>query len=113
MQPQSRKLLEDMREGAEGIDAFTRNRALADYLADKQLRWSVERGFELVGEALSQLSKLDSVLAAKISEHRKIISFRNLLIHGYSVIDNERTWDIVQSSLPKLRAELDQLLKDS
>jgi len=109
MLPQSRKLLEDMREAADGIAAFTRDRTLADYRADKQLRWSIERGFELIGEALSQLHKLDSSLAESISECRKIISFRNLLIHGYSAIDHEKTWDIVQSNLPILRRELERL----
>jgi uncharacterized protein with HEPN domain len=101
-----------MRDAAEGIATFTRNRTLPDYIADKQLRWSIERGFELIGEALSQLHKTDATLTERISERRKIISFRNLLIHGYSTIDHERTWDIVQSNLPTLRAELDQLLKE-
>ncbi len=100
-----------MRDAAEGIAAFTRNRALPDYVADKQLRWSIERGFELIGEALSQLYKADLKVAEQISEHRKIISFRNVLIHGYSTIDHEKTWDIVQSNLPTLRNELDRLLR--
>lgn len=59
---------------------------------------------------MSQLYKVDANLAGQISEHRKIISFRNLLIHGYSAIDHEKTWDIVQSNLPTLRRELDRLL---
>jgi uncharacterized protein with HEPN domain len=111
MQLQSRKLLEDMRDAAAEIAAITRTQSLANYQSNKQLRWSVERGFEIVGEALSQLTKFDSSLADKISERRKIISFRNILIHGYSQIDPAKTWDIVQKDLPVLLRELDQLLK--
>jgi uncharacterized protein with HEPN domain len=111
MQPESRKLLLDMRYAADEIAGFTRNKLLEDYLHDKQLRWAVERGFEIVGEALAQLSKLDPALAAGFSEQRKIISFRNVLIHGYSQISHARTWAIIQQDLPTLRRELDQILQ--
>jgi uncharacterized protein with HEPN domain len=110
MPPKSRKLLEDLRSAASDIAAYTRSRTLAEYLADKQFRWSIERGFEIIGEALSQLKKCDPALAAKIGEHRKIVSYRNVLIHGYSVVNDEKTWDIVQNDLPILRRDLDNLL---
>lgn len=110
MQPESRKLLVDMREAADEIAAFTLNKSLGDYLADKLLRRGMERGFEIIGEALSQLSKYDSTLASRITEHRKIISFRNVLIHGYSQISHYRTWAIVEQNLSTLRRELDTLL---
>src|SRR5436190_7534593 len=41
----------------------------------------------------------------------KISGFRNALIHGYDVIDNEITWDIVQEKLPVLRKELEELMQ--
>jgi uncharacterized protein with HEPN domain len=110
MRPESRKLLLDMRDAADKIAAFTKPRSLNEYLADPQLRWSVEHGFEIIGEALTQLSKLDKPLADNITDRRKIISFRNVLINGYSQIDDKRTWAIVEHNLPKLREELDQLL---
>lgn len=110
MAPRQQKLLEDMRDAATDIAAFTRGKSLADYIADKQLRWSVERGFEIIGEALAQLAKLDAPLSEKISEHRKIISFRNMLIHSYSEINPSIVWDIVQNDLPVLRKELERLL---
>ena len=51
------------------------------------LRAAVEREFEIVGEALSQLAQLDPAVADRISDYRRIIAFRNLLIHGYGQID--------------------------
>ena len=47
----------------------------------------------------------------RISESRRIIGFRNVLIHGYDVINHDVTWGIVRDKLPTLLAELDQLLK--
>ncbi|HET6246689.1 MAG TPA: HepT-like ribonuclease domain-containing protein [Tepidisphaeraceae bacterium] len=108
--PQQRKLLEDMRVAADDIIIFTRGKALANYLADKQLRYSVERAFEIIGEALTQLAKIDTSLVQQITDYRKIVSFRNVLIHGYSTVNPSMTWDIVERKLPVLRTELDSLL---
>lgn len=110
MQDQSRKLLEDMRWAADGILDFARGKTANDYLSSLQLKWSVERGFEIIGEAMSQLNKLDPTMAARFSEYRKIISFRNVLIHGYSEINDDTTWDIIKRDLPVLKRELDELL---
>jgi uncharacterized protein with HEPN domain len=108
---QQRKLLEDMPAAAADIATFATAKSESDFVSDKQLRWSIERGFEIVGEALSQLNKIDPALAGQITDHRKIISFRNVLIHGYNHINPAITWDIVQNNLPILRRELEELLK--
>lgn len=47
------------------------------------LRLAVERAFAIIGEALSRLTKLEAALAGRISEHHRIIAFRNILIHAY------------------------------
>jgi uncharacterized protein with HEPN domain len=76
------------------------------------LQAGVERQFEIVGEALSQLAKVDSALAKRISDYQKIISFRNILIHGYADVDDELVWDIVETSLPILRREIAQIIAE-
>ncbi len=74
------------------------------------LRAAVERQFEIIGEALAQLARLDENLVARISEHRRIIAFRNILIHGYADVDDRLVWDVVQTKLPVLRREVEKLL---
>lgn len=110
MRPEVRKLLEDMRQAADELAGFTAGKTLADYLADAMLRRAVERCFEIVGEALAQLRKFDAPTAESITDWRAIISFRNVLIHGYAVIDDRKTWDIVERDLPTLRTEVARLL---
>jgi uncharacterized protein with HEPN domain len=110
MTPEARKLLEDMREAAADVASFTAGNSIAEYRTNKLLRRAVERSFEIVGEALTQLKKEDASIADRITESRKIIAFRNVLIHGYGAIDDGKTWDIVQDDLPVLRRELDALL---
>jgi uncharacterized protein with HEPN domain len=77
------------------------------------LRAAVEREFEIIGEALAQLAKLDASIAARITDHRRIISFRNLLIHGYADVDDRLVWDIVETKLPVLTREVDALLESA
>lgn len=110
MQPESRKFLHDVLQAAELLLEFTRGKRFEDYAADALLRSGVERQFEIIGEALSQLAKIDSETAARISDHRRIIAFRNILIHGYAQVDDRIVWDLAQSRLPGLRDEAATLL---
>ncbi|MGH9796330.1 MAG: HepT-like ribonuclease domain-containing protein, partial [Candidatus Acidiferrales bacterium] len=64
------------------------------------------------GEALAQLAKLDVKLAGRISQHRRIIAFRNILIHGYANVDDRLVWDVVETKLPILRREVETLLSE-
>ena len=82
MRRDPRSFLWDVRDAADAIASFTQGRSFGDYLADRMLRSAVERQFEIIGEALSQLAKTDPDLAARISDVRRIIDFRNVLIHG-------------------------------
>lgn len=41
---------------------------------------------------------------------RKIVGLRNILAHGYWVIDTEELWDVAQKKIPQFLAELRPLL---
>jgi len=102
--------LHDMRQAAALIAAFTDGLDFDAYAADAMVRAAVERQFEIIGEALGQLAKLQPETAARISEHRRIIAFRNILVHGYAGVDDALVWDMVASRLVPLCRELDDLL---
>lgn len=48
-----------------------------------------------------------------LSEHRRIIALRNILIHGYAEVDDRLVWDVVETKLPVLRREVEALLSGS
>ena len=75
------------------------------------LRAAVERELSIIGEALTQLAKSDPELSGGISEHRRIIAFRNILIHGYADVDDRLVWGVVETKLPLLSREIEALLK--
>jgi len=110
MRLEAKKYLYDISEAVELIASFTEDKTLADYERDIMLRSAVERQFEIIGEALAHLARLDEALAERISEHRRIIAFRNILIHGYTQVDDLVVWDIVQSKLPTLHRQVSALL---
>jgi uncharacterized protein with HEPN domain len=74
------------------------------------LRSAVERQFEIVGEALNQLSKVDPEVASRIPELRRIVAFRNILIHGYATVDDALVWQVLVDKLPGLQHVLHELL---
>ncbi|WP_425411604.1 HepT-like ribonuclease domain-containing protein [Leucothrix mucor] len=95
---------------ADKVSTFLNGKQWEDYVEDDLLRAGVERQFEIIGEALNQLSKIDPETVAQISDYKQIISFRNLLIHGYADIDDRLVWSIVQTKLPGLRLEVSNQL---
>lgn len=110
MQPDRRKYLYDIQQACQRVRRFTQDRTLDDYHKDELLRSAVERQFEIIGEALSQLHKVDQAMTGRIHEFRRIVAFRNILIHGYASIHNETVWGVVQNDLPVLTRQVDGLL---
>ncbi len=102
----------DAREAADVIAGITAEKTFADFDQDILLRSAVERQFEIVGEALAQLARIDAETARRIPDLREIIAFRNVLIHGYALIDRARVWRVVEENLPPLRAALARLLAE-
>jgi uncharacterized protein with HEPN domain len=100
----------DALEAIKALETFIANRTQDDFEKDLLLRSAVERQLEIVGEALNQLARHDQAMADKIPDIRQIIAFRNILVHGYAVIDNERVWRILHESLPELQDVLEGLL---
>ena len=74
------------------------------------LRAAVERQFEIIGEALNQLSRVDSNLAAAIPDLARIVAFRNILIHGYATVDDALVWQVLKERLPELQRVMRELL---
>lgn len=106
-----RMLLEDMRLALDAVEAFTQGRSEADLHEDAMLRAAVERQFIIVGEALAQLAHHAPEHAAQIHESRKVIAFRNVLVHGYDIVDASVVWTIVEDHAWHLRDEVTALLR--
>ncbi|MGB5571066.1 MAG: HepT-like ribonuclease domain-containing protein [Sedimenticolaceae bacterium] len=94
------------------IQRFVARKDFAAYQTDELLRSAVERQFEILGEALNQLSRLDPNMAEKIPDLPRIVAFRNILIHGYASVDDRLVWGVVESRLEPLLDVIAALLSE-
>jgi uncharacterized protein with HEPN domain len=115
MGPEERilKALEDVQDCASFVIKAAEGKNLSNYRGDRLLRQAIERNLEIIGEAIGRIARLDAATASRISEHRRIIAFRNRLIHGYDLLDDELVWETVKNEVPLLLAEVEVLIEES
>ncbi|MBI5814350.1 MAG: DUF86 domain-containing protein [Nitrospinae bacterium] len=113
MPPDIPKLLEDIREAGEFILKSAAGLDFDQFDENRLLRQAVERNFEIIGEALLRIRRSDPKISARIGDELKIIGFRNVIAHGYDMIDNEIVWLIIHNELPVLISKVRDLLKDA
>ncbi len=114
MGPEERvlKALEDVQDCASFVVAASERKDLAYYRRDRLFRQALERNLEIIGEAIGRISRHDVETASRISEHRRIVAFRNRLIHGYDLLDDELVWETIKVEVPVLLSEVEGLLRE-
>lgn len=113
MRLETKKYLLDVQRAATQAAEFVRGSTFADYVATPMLRAAVERQCEIIGEALAKLARTDAETADRITEYRRIIAFRNILIHGYAEVDHRIVWEVVTTKVALLADEVRSLLSDA
>jgi uncharacterized protein with HEPN domain len=112
MRRDPRAYLVDVRQASKLITEFTANGDLETYRSDVLLRSAVERQLEIMGEALNRLARTEPRLAERISDLGAIVGFRNVLAHGYDVVDDEVVWRTIEEDLPTLAADVEALIEE-
>ena len=106
------KYLFDIVQACDLLTQFTSGKTFTHYSADALLRSAVERQFEVMGEALNQALRLYPDLSNRVSACRRIVAFRNRLIHGYAFVSDEVVWGVLEANLPTLRREVQAVLDE-
>ena len=91
------------------VDEFMPGVSREVYLDATQIRRSVERSLQLIGEAAKHVSKDFREEHPEIP-WRQIIGQRNVLVHEYGEIDDDLIWDLITTKLPLLIVQLDALV---
>ncbi|PKL38303.1 MAG: hypothetical protein CVV44_10455 [Spirochaetae bacterium HGW-Spirochaetae-1] len=94
------------------IQEFTSSINYDSFSDDSRTKAAVERQFEIIGEALNRIKQIDETILAGISNWRQIIGFRNVIAHGYDVIEDKVVWDAVINDIPVLTGQLQGILKE-
>lgn len=112
MQPESAAFLWDALAAGVRITTFTDGLTGESYAADELRKSAVERQLEIIGEALNRLRKADPETAQRIPDISRIVGLRNILAHGYAVVDDTVVWSAVSERLPALLTVVEDLLTE-
>jgi uncharacterized protein with HEPN domain len=105
-----KKVCFDILKAIEDIKAFTKDLNLDEYRNSRVVKLAVERGYEIIGEALKRIESRFPDEFQLITDGRKIIDFRNLLAHAYDDIADEIVWDITCINLKTLQIEIENII---
>lgn len=104
--------LADVDQAAADIARFVQGMDASDYVADALIQAAVERKFEIIGEALNRLHYDHPEVAERIPRLRRIVDFRNFLIHAYDRVEPDRVWTHARQDLPELHRTVQALLAE-
>ena len=109
------KWLYDVKICIEEIDGFFNDeeKDFFNYKNNLILKRAVERNLEIIGEAINRIIKRDQSFVEKINQAKAIIGLRNHVIHLYDHVSDENIWSIVTLHLPKLKVEVEKLIKEN
>ncbi|MEN9612513.1 MAG: hypothetical protein RLZZ628_3327 [Bacteroidota bacterium] len=109
MTERAQKYLYDILNAIELIELFSQGIEDFDaYQADLKSKNAIERQLGIIGEAVTQFKKHETVF--ELSYMPQMISVRNRLIHAYDNIDDSVIWKIVEQHLAPLKLEVQQAL---
>ena len=111
MQPDQRDAayLWDMLDAAQTAEKLSCDLDFAQYSNDRRTQLAIERSLEIIGEAAGRVST-SFCNAHPEMPWRQIIGQRNVLIHEYGEIKQERIWKVVKENLPQLIEQLKPLV---
>lgn len=111
MQPDQRDVayLWDMLDAAQTVEQLSCDQDFTQYSNDRRTQLAVERSLEIIGEAAGRVSASFRNAHPEIP-WRQIIGQRNVLIHEYGEIKQERIWKVVRENVPQLVELLKQFV---
>ena len=111
MQPDQRDAayLWDMLDAARTMEELNCGLDFAQYANDRRTQLAIERSLEIIGEAAGKVSTSFRNAHPEIP-WRQIIGQRNVLIHEYGEIKQERIWKVVRENIPQLIELLKQFV---
>lgn len=99
--------IDDILERIERIELYLQDDRSA-FFTKLVVQDAVLQNLIVIGEAASNISFETRALAPNIA-WRSIVGLRNQLIHGYTGIDLDETWRVIENDLPKLREDITSL----
>ncbi|MGB9880094.1 MAG: DUF86 domain-containing protein [Anaerolineae bacterium] len=107
--PRDDATLLDIAKAARSIATFISGMAKEDFLTDPKTQSAVLYQLLVMGEAVKRLSR-EFRLRHRDIPWSLIAGMRDLLIHGYDIVDWNEVWKTATQDVPDLLAKLEPLL---
>jgi uncharacterized protein with HEPN domain len=102
--------LRDIIEAADHLSGFVSHAGAAGLSESEMVRSSILQKLTVIGEAASKVSE-DLRSRYPAVPWRKIVAFRNVVVHGYFGIDWDIVWHAATIEVPRLREEVAAILR--
>lgn len=90
------------------VRRYTQKFTCGEELLYSEMEWdAVIRELQIIGDATNELLKaelIDNIL-------RRIVDFRNQIVHGYFGIDHDIVWEVISKKLPIYNSDLLEIVK--
>jgi len=105
-----KEFLLDMIEAIKRIELYTKELSYQDFLQKIETQDAVVRNFEIIGEAVKNISKN---LKTKYNnlQWKEIAGMRDKVIHFYFGVNWDIVWKAAKNSLPQLKEKIEGILK--
>jgi len=109
--PRIRQSLQDLLDQA-AVTARLVARGKRDYDSDEMLRLAAESLVIRMGECVDRIDKADPAFvdAHPLLELRRLKDTRNVLAHGYDIVDHDLVWSILVTNIPTVAENIGQFL---
>jgi len=103
--------LDDILNSIHKIEVFIDDMTFEDFFKDIKTQDAVIRNIEIIGEATNRLPE------EFFTEHpsfpsKEAIAMRNFLIHDYDSIDMTIIWKTIETDIPQMKKEVQEVLSE-
>lgn len=103
-------VLHDILEAIGRVEEITRGKTLDEFEASWQLRWLVQRAFEIISEASRAIPEELTSPEADVP-WPSVRGIGNVLRHDYDGLSDPIIWRVVTDELPKLKRAIQNIQK--
>lgn len=100
--------LNDIKTEIANLENFTKGVTFESFQKDIKTVYAVTRSIEVIGEAVKNIPQEVRNKNPEIP-WKDIAGTRDVLIHGYFVVDLKTIWEVIEKDLPKLKEHITHL----
>jgi len=105
-----KEFLLDIIEAIKRIEVYTNKLSYQDFLQKIETQDAVVRNFEIIGEAVKNISKYLKTKYDNI-QWKEIAGMRDKVIHFYFGVNWDIVWGAAKDNLPQLKEKIEGILK--